>query len=139
MLKQESKEGDPFIDEETGETIIEKRERERGVRMRDYDTSGLDRGIDLSEEWRACCTLRVNSVSQCMRGRSNSPVRRSTRRLPQVRRSGSDRQGCRLRPRLPTHNPPCLSRPPLWAPSRPCSTSPHHPGHATEQNGENRR
>jgi hypothetical protein len=51
LLKQESKDGDPFIDEETGETIIEKRERERGVRMRDYDTSGLDRGIDLSEEW----------------------------------------------------------------------------------------
>ena len=52
LLKQESKDGDPFIDEETGETIIEKRERERGVRMRDYDTSGLDRGIDLtSDDW----------------------------------------------------------------------------------------
>ena len=51
-MKQESKDGDPFIDEETGETIIEKRERERGVRMRDYDTSGLDRGIDLtSDDW----------------------------------------------------------------------------------------
>ena len=31
LLKQESKEGDPFVDEETGETIIEKREREKGA------------------------------------------------------------------------------------------------------------
>ena len=46
LLKQESKEGDPFIDEETGETLIQKRERAQVDRMRAYDTSLLDRGLD---------------------------------------------------------------------------------------------
>jgi hypothetical protein len=52
LLKQESRDGDPFIDEETGETLLEKRDRERGERMRDFDTSGLDKGIDLTgDDW----------------------------------------------------------------------------------------
>ena len=46
LLKQESKEGDPFIDEETGETLTQKRERVQVDRMRAYDTSLLDRGLD---------------------------------------------------------------------------------------------
>ena len=46
LLKQESKEGDLFIDEETGETLIQKRERVQVDRMRAYDTSVLDRGLD---------------------------------------------------------------------------------------------
>jgi hypothetical protein len=46
LLKQESKDGDPFIDEETGETLLEKRERQRAEAMRNYDTTGLDRGVD---------------------------------------------------------------------------------------------
>jgi len=44
-LKQESQEGDPFIDEETGETLIERQERQVVRRMQEYDTSGLDAGI----------------------------------------------------------------------------------------------
>jgi hypothetical protein len=44
-LKQESQDGDPFIDEETGETLIERQERQVVRRMQEYDTSGLDAGI----------------------------------------------------------------------------------------------
>jgi hypothetical protein len=44
-LKQESQDGDPFIDEETGETLIQRQERQVVSRMQEYDTSGLDAGI----------------------------------------------------------------------------------------------
>ena len=45
LLRQENKEGDPFIDEATGETLIEKQEKKREQRMMDYDTSRLDVGL----------------------------------------------------------------------------------------------
>jgi hypothetical protein len=45
LLRQESEDGDPFIDEATGETLIEKQEKKREQRMMDYDTSGLDVGV----------------------------------------------------------------------------------------------
>ena len=45
-LKQEGKDGDPFLDEATGETIHQKQEKRRQKKMRDFDTSLLDRGID---------------------------------------------------------------------------------------------
>ena len=51
LLKQESKDGDPFIDEETGETLIQKRERVQENKMKEYDTSLLDRGLDFDLFW----------------------------------------------------------------------------------------
>ena len=49
LLGQVSGEGDPFIDEVTGETLIQKRERVRREtaerRQREFDTSRLDEGV----------------------------------------------------------------------------------------------
>ena len=45
LPRQENKEGDPFIDETTGDTLIEKQEKKREQRMMDYDTSRLDVGL----------------------------------------------------------------------------------------------
>ena len=48
--QQQTSEGDPFIDEQTGETIIEKRQQQRQQSMREYNTSLLDVGVDSDEE-----------------------------------------------------------------------------------------
>jgi hypothetical protein len=45
VLKQESPDGDPFVDEATGETLLERRDRELERARREYDTSLLDRGV----------------------------------------------------------------------------------------------
>ena len=50
LLKQEDKNGDPFIDEQTGETIPQKLEKAREKRRKDYDTSKLDVGINLDDD-----------------------------------------------------------------------------------------
>ena len=42
--------GDPFLDEATGETLPQKRERARAREMREFDTSGLDRGVVVDED-----------------------------------------------------------------------------------------
>ena len=50
LLKQQTSEGDPFVDEQTGETIIEKRQQQRQQSMREYSTSLLDVGVESDEE-----------------------------------------------------------------------------------------
>ena len=50
LLKQENEDGDPFIDEETGETILQKVERVRERERREFDTSLLDRGVAGEED-----------------------------------------------------------------------------------------
>ena len=50
VLKQESPDGDPFVDEETGETLLERRDRELERARRKYDTSLLDRGVGGEDE-----------------------------------------------------------------------------------------
>jgi hypothetical protein len=50
LLKQQTSEGDPFVDEQTGETIIEKRQQQRQQSMRQYSTSLLDVGVESDEE-----------------------------------------------------------------------------------------
>ena len=50
LLRQESRDGDPFIDEVTGETLTEKRQKTREWEMRDFDTSRLDVGVGGDED-----------------------------------------------------------------------------------------
>jgi hypothetical protein len=50
LLKQEDKNGDPFMDEQTGETIPQKLEKAREKKRKDYDTSKLDVGINLDDD-----------------------------------------------------------------------------------------
>ena len=50
LLQQENRLGDPFLDEATGETLPPKRERARAREMREFDTSGLDRGVVVEDE-----------------------------------------------------------------------------------------
>jgi hypothetical protein len=50
LLKQESKDGEPFIDEATGQTIIQKQQEERKEKMRAFDTSRLDAGVGGDED-----------------------------------------------------------------------------------------
>jgi predicted patatin/cPLA2 family phospholipase len=47
LLKQENKDGDPFIDEETGETLYQKIEKKQALARNSYDTSRLDVGYYL--------------------------------------------------------------------------------------------
>lgn len=50
VLKQESPDGDPFVDEDAGETLLERRDRELERARREYDTSLLDRGVGGEDE-----------------------------------------------------------------------------------------
>ena len=54
LLKQEARDGDPFIDEETGKTLIVRREEERVEKRRrvaeELDTSKLDVGINMDDD-----------------------------------------------------------------------------------------
>ena len=50
LLKQEGRNGDPFLDEATGETIPQKQEKKRQKKMRDFDTSLLDRGVNIESD-----------------------------------------------------------------------------------------
>ena len=45
VLKQETQDGDPFMDEETGETLHQRWEQEREEVRRNYNTSLLDQGV----------------------------------------------------------------------------------------------
>ena len=50
LLKQESPDGDPFIDKDTGETSRQRQERQRQVERAAFDTSRLDWGVEVDEE-----------------------------------------------------------------------------------------
>ena len=49
LLRQESPDGDPFIDEDTGETLLQRQERQRQVERAGFDTSRLDWGVEVDE------------------------------------------------------------------------------------------
>jgi hypothetical protein len=50
LLGQQNKDGDPFIDEETGETLYQKIEKKQALARNSYDTSRLDVGVDLDDD-----------------------------------------------------------------------------------------
>ena len=50
LLKQENEDGDPFIDEETGETLYQKKEKIQAQARNDYNTSNLDAGVNLDSD-----------------------------------------------------------------------------------------
>jgi hypothetical protein len=59
LLKQEARDGDPFIDEATGKTLIVRREEERVEKRRrvaeELDTSKLDVGINFDDDDETGC------------------------------------------------------------------------------------
>ena len=67
LLKQEARDGDPFIDEETGKTLIVRREEERVEKRRrvaeELDTSKLDVGINFDDDDESDCRGTVLAVA----------------------------------------------------------------------------